>query len=129
MLTWEELLERALSYLEEKYPNRHSNYNASDFLFDLMQNGEDGETVSGVHETIFRVPSDDNEFAFVIRAYWVPAQDEYDEDRKIGYLIDCGDQNTDAHGEIKETVIPHNNDKAEKMFQKYCKGLLSGRDL
>lgn len=34
-----------------------------------------------------------------------------------------------AHGEIKETVIPHNNDKAEKMFQKYCKGLLAGRDV
>jgi len=31
--------------------------------------------------------------------------------------------------EIKETIIRGNNDKAQKMFQRFCKNLLAGKDL
>ena len=88
MLTWYELEHKADTYLAEKYPNRNRDYNGTDFLFDIMQNGEDGETVDGVHETHWFVPSEYHDFAGVVRAYWIPAQDEDGEDQEIGYALD-----------------------------------------
>ena len=87
MITWEELIEKAQEYLEENYPNRHVSYQAQAFIADIMQDGQDGETVEGVHETHFFVPDEDAGFAYVVHEYWIPAQDEDGEDQVIGYAL------------------------------------------
>ena len=87
MITWEELIEKAQEYLEENYPNRHISYQAKDFLFDIMQDGQEGETVDGVHESHFFVPDKFFKFAYVLHEYWIPAQDDEDEAKVIGYAL------------------------------------------